>query len=515
VKLKAIPLDIYTGGRYVAVMNKERVESMNLHPQDRILIKFGSEEVVAIIDTTERGIGKDEIGTYKDTTEKLGIKKGDLVEVVPAKPPESVEFIKEKINNQSLNYKKILKIIEDVVERNITDIELASFVTALHLNGVSLEEAEYLSRAMAETGRILELGKKPIYDKHSIGGVPGDKTTMLVVPIVASAGLIIPKTSSKAITSPAGTANRVGVLTNVDLTLEEIKEVVEKTNGCMAWGGSMELAPADDLLIQVEYPIGVDPMLLPSIMAKKKSVGADYVVIDIPVGRGAKIRTMEEAQDLADSFIELGRRLGMSVRCGITYGEQPIGYAMGPALEALEALKTLMGDWSAKDLVEKATSLAGMLLELSGEHRGKEKALKILKEGVAEKKFREIIGEQGGDPDVKPSDIQLGDKVVQIKSNHSGQVLWLSNPILSEIARAAGAPKDEGAGVLLNKKVNDLVNKGDLLFTIYAESERRMDRALEILKREEPVIVRKKITEKMLLEEVPGKKQERFFLLER
>ncbi|MFB6076404.1 MAG: AMP phosphorylase, partial [Candidatus Aenigmatarchaeota archaeon] len=484
MKLKALSLDLEAGGKFIVVLNKDTAEDMSLHPLDRVKLEYNSRELTAIMDVAEKTVGKSEVGLYGDVYSELDVKEGSEIDVRDAKPPESVEYIKEKISGRSLSHSKVRSIVNDVADGNLSDVELTSFVTSLDLNGVSLEEAEFLSRSMAEGGDILELDKHPIYDKHSIGGVCGDKTSMLLVPIVSYAGLTIPKTSSKAITSPAGTANRMGVLTDVELDLEEIKETVKKTNGCIVWGGAVDLAPADDLFIQVEYPIGIDPLLLPSIMAKKKSVNADYVVIDIPTGRGAKIKTIEEAQELAEDFIELGKRLGIEVKCASTYGEQPLGYAMGPALEAKEALETLDNVNKTPDLVEKVTSLAGILLETSGEKNGKKKAMDILKKGNAEKKFREIINTQGGDPNISVGDIQLGDKTVYIKSKDKGRVLWLSNPIMRDIARKAGAPKDEGAGVLLNKKMGDKVKKGEKLFTVYSESSSKMDSALEIVEEE-------------------------------
>ena len=180
----------------------------------------------------------------------------------------------------------IVTIVKDVVERHLSTAEIAAFLTALNIHGLSMSENEALSRAMVATGKTLSFGEGPILDKHSVGGIPGDKTSMLVVPIVAAAGFTIPKTSSRAITSPAGTADRVETLCPVNLSINEIKEVVAKTNGCLVWGGSLELAPADDLFIQVEYPLGIDPMLLPSILSKKKAIGATHVAVDIPTGMG-------------------------------------------------------------------------------------------------------------------------------------------------------------------------------------------------------------------------------------
>jgi AMP phosphorylase len=367
-----------------------------------------------------------------------------------------------------------------------------------------------------ETGRTIDFGKGAVLDKHSIGGVPGDKTTILVVPIVAAAGFTIPKTSSRAITSPAGTADRVEVLCPVDLTAEEIKSVVRKTDACLTWGGALDLAPADDLLIQVEYPLSIDPLLLPSIMSKKKAIGADYIVVDIPTGRGTKIKTIGEAKALAQDFIELGKRIGIHVQCGVTFGEQPIGYAIGPALEAREALSTIMGKGSI-DLVNKAASLVGLLFEMMGVKDGIHEANKILRSGKAEEKLRKIIAAQGGDPDVKPEDIEVGNKVVDVSSEETGRVQWINNRAMAQIAREAGAPKTKGAGVLLKKKLGDKVTKGDVSYQIYSGSAQKLESALLLARNLDPVGVTGKFGEKMLIDRIPSKKiyYEKPFILER
>ena len=292
----------------------------------------------------------------------------------------------------------------------------------------------------------MSFGKGPILDKHSVGGIPGDKTSMLVVPIVAAAGFTIPKTSSRAITSPAGTADRVETLCPVNLSIDEIKDVVAKTNGCLVWGGALELAPADDLFIQVEYPLGIDPMLLPSILSKKKAIGATHVAIDIPTGMGAKIKTRTEAYTLASDFVDLGKRLGLNIQCALTFGDQPLGCGIGPALEAREALTTLMGG-GPPDLRDKAVSLAGMLFEMVGVENGRAKAEEMLDSGKAEAKMREIIAAQGGNPTVKPDDLPVGTEMAEVRSEHAGKVIWLSTEDIVRIAREAGAPKEKGAGI--------------------------------------------------------------------
>jgi AMP phosphorylase len=386
----------------------------------------------------------------------------------------------------------------------------------LKVYGLSMGETEAMSRAMVETGKSLSFGKAPILDKHSIGGIPGDKTSMIVVPIIAAAGYTIPKTSSRAITSPAGTADRVETLCPVQLEIKEIQQVVKKTNGCLVWGGALELAPADDLFIRVEYPLGIDPLLLPSIMSKKKAIGATHLVVDIPTGTGAKIKTATEAYTLASDFVHLGEHLGIEVHCALTFGDQPLGCGIGPALEAREALNTLMGKGPA-DVTEKAVSLAGMLFDLVGEKDGRLKAQEMLASGKAECKLREIIQAQGGKPNVQPDDIKVGPEHAEVCAEQKGKVLWINTDAIVQIARAAGTPKEKGAGIMLHAKLGDAVAKGAALFEVYAERSSKLEAALALARKLEPVGLSRKPEERMLLDQYPAKigERDRSFVLER
>jgi AMP phosphorylase len=251
-------------------------------------------------------------------------------------------------------------------------------------------------------------------------------------------------------------------------------------------------------------------------MSKKKAIGADHVVVDIPTGRGAKIKTIGEAQSLAQEFIELGKRLDMNIQCAVTFGEQPIGYAIGPALEAWEALSTLMGKGPI-DLVNKAASLAGLLFEMMGINDGAQKAKELIKSGKAEKKLREIIAAQGGNPDVKPEDIETGPETIAVTSKEVGRVQWINNRAMAQIAREAGAPKNRGSGVLLNKKLGDKVAESDIVYTIFSENTQKLNSAAALAKNLNPIGVTGKFGEKMLIDTIPTKKVslEKPFILER
>jgi AMP phosphorylase len=440
--------------------------------------------MTAIVNIVTKSVSRGIIGIYDEVWNVWKIKEGHAIEVEPAQPPKSLLYITNKLKKRKLNFDEISAIVKDVVEGNLSEVEIAAFVTSLHEQGVDMDEATSLSTAMLNSGRKLEFSKRPVCDKHSVGGVQGDKTTLLVVPIVAAAGLTIPKTSSRAITSAAGTADRAEVLMPVNLEVEELIKVVEKTNGCIAWGGSLHFAPADDIFIQVEFPLSIDPLMLPSIMSKKKAVGAEILAVDIPTGRGTKIKTIGDADLLAKDFIELGKRLGIKTQCAVTFGEQPVGYAIGPALEAREALEVLEGK-SVADLIDKAVHLSSIIFEMAGKGN-RNLALGILKNGKAQEKLREIIYQQGGDSEIKSKDIEIGDYGLEIESENSGILLWVDNNSLVEIARAAGSPKDKKAGILMHKKIGEEVKKGEKVLTIYAEKTSKLERARKVLEEKKP-----------------------------
>jgi AMP phosphorylase len=496
-------LNITTGGRRIAILDDQTAGLLGVHSSDRIHLSFHGKELIAIADVAT-DYPPDRIWLYLEIAEAIGIRDGDVIEVQLAPIPESLSNVRAKLRGERLREHELVTIVQDVVEQHLSEIEISAFLTALKIYGLSMSENEALSRAMVETGDTLNFGAGPILDKHSIGGVPGDKTSMIVVPIVAAAGYTIPKTSSRAITSPAGTADRVETLCPVQLGVDEIREVVNKTGGCLVWGGALELAPADDLFIQVEYPLGIDPRLLPSIMSKKKAIGATHVAIDIPTGTGAKIKTLSEAYTLASDFVDLGKRLGMNVQCAMTFGEQPLGCGIGPALEAREALYTLMGKGPA-DVQDKAVSLAGMLFEMAGEKNGRKKALDILQSGKAEQKLRQIIAAQGGNAQIKPEELPVGPHRAVVHAEENGKVLWINTDGIVQVARAAGTPKEKGAGIMLNAKIGDAVAKGDVLFEIYAERTSKLAAALEVAKKMEPVGLSRKLEEKMLLDQFPQK----------
>ncbi|MCX6686645.1 MAG: AMP phosphorylase [Methanoregula sp.] len=503
VKFSAKVLDIAKRGvllnrldaRSIGVLDGDRVQVINL---------ANGVSVTAFVDTTTTIAQQGTVGIYRITNDRLIVKDGDGIEIREAARPSSLEYIKKKMDGGRLNKEETLTLIKDVVNDDISPAELTAFITASYINPLDMDEVEHLTRAMVETGEQIKFASKPIVDKHSIGGVPGNKISLLVVPIIAASGLKIPKTSSRAITGAGGTADLMDILAFVEFSASEVHQMTEKVGGVIVWGGATNIAPADDRIIIQEYPFKIDArgQMLASVMAKKFAVGANLVVIDIPVGQHTKVPTMTEGRKLAREFIELGERLNMRVECALTYGDIPVGYSIGPKLEVMEALRVLEGATEPNSFIQKSISLAGIALEMSGKAApgtGAAMAQDLLIKGKALEKFRKIIEIQGGDPKVKSSDIIPGEHQFVVKAPTSGYVIEMNNKSLITLARIAGAPHDRGAGILLHAKKGKLLKPGEPLFTIYADRNWRLQKAIEEGRRLMPVLV-----EGMLLDRVPS-----------
>lgn len=496
-------IEIHTDRR-VIVLNKKDAARLALKESDRVKVHCGGRSASAILSVSSKLVAEGEAGVFDTLNDVLQVRDGNQVELKISEAPKSVQFLKKKMmNGVALSKEEIKSIVEDIVSLDLSDLEMAAFVMSQHFRGMNMDEAEALTRSMVETGETIDF-ERPVYDKHSVGGVPGNKVSLLIVPMVVAAGLFIPKLSSHAITSPSGTADTMQVLADVDFSIEEFKEAAMKAGGAIAASTGMNISPADDILIRhVEHPLGVDPVsqMAASIMSKKLAVGAKFLLLDIPTGKESKVETDEEARSLASMFIELGRRVGMRVACGITFGGAPVGHAVGPALEAREALLALAGKAASTSLVEKSTALTGMMFEMAGvasQGQGKEMAEATIRSGKALAKMREIIAAQGGDPNIRPEDIPVGSHIAEVKARYTGYVTRVGNAALVEIARATGAPAEKGAGFEIEGKVGHFVKKGDVILRIYAERESKLEAAYSLALHMEPIVI-----EGMLLHRVP------------
>ena len=497
---EVVDLDI---GRTIVIMNEHDAYELGLGPNHKIRLMKGDRSITAIVALTKTMVPRGKILVSRDIAFNLKLSKEDEVGIRPLPVVAGLMSLQKRLKGERLTQDEMFKLIKDVVDGALGEAEIAAFLVSQLYYEMSEDELYNLIRAMVETGSKIAF-EETVYDEHSIGGVPGNgKVALIAVPTVAAAGLLIPKTSSRAITSPAGTADIMEVLARVDFTAEELKEIAKKARATLAWGGKLNLAPADDIFVNIERRLSIDPrhQMVASILAKKIAMDVNNLVIDIPVGRKAKVRKMEEADELAGMFIRQGARFGIRVKVAITFGGQPIGQTAGPALEAKEALETMINRKGRKSLVDKALFIAGLVLELSGKvppGRGYEAARDIFLSGKTYEKFKQVIEAQEGDPNIKPDDIPLGKHTATIESPAEGAVTYIDNAVITMIARAAGAPFDKGAGVFLHAKVGYRVNKGDPLMTIYSNSASRLEEALNIASRYPAIVV-----EGMLLKVLP------------
>ncbi|MEK6967883.1 MAG: AMP phosphorylase [Nanoarchaeota archaeon] len=485
--LKVRDLNIHTGGPLIAIIYSKDADQMDIHYGDRILLKHNNHKAIAVADIThnKNTIRPGIIGLMEELENKLNAKTGAMVRISIIPKPESTRIIKKKMSGKRLSYKEFLMVIEEIVHNHLTESELAAFVTACFIHDLTNNEVVSLCKAMVVTGETLKFKRKPIMDVHCIGGVPGNRTTPIIVSIIAAAGLLIPKTSSRAITSPSGTADTVETMANVSLDIKKLKRVVMKTGGAMVWGGALNLAPADDKIIRVEHPLNIDAegQMIASVMAKKFAVGSTHLLLDIPIGGTAKVRNVREATKLRKRFEYVSKSLGIKTRIIFTDGSEPIGNGIGPALEAWDIIKVIKNDKDApRDLREKSLVMAGIMLEMVSKAkpgRGYELACGILDSGRALKKFTQILNAQGRSPRRM---LKLGKHVRIYYASKSGKIAFIDARALSQIAKAAGAPKDTGAGVYIHHHLKESVKWGDPLITVYAQSTEKLHHASEVAK---------------------------------
>ncbi len=461
----------------VAYLNRDcgvvRAEGFQALAKVDLSVDGNGRSILAVINVVDdsRIVGPGEVGLSEQAFEQLGAPEGMKVSIAHAEPPASISCLRRKIGGERLGQDEWHAIVRDVAQLRYSKIELAAFVVATSQFELDRDEVAHLTEAMTAAGRTLDWHERPVVDKHCIGGIPGNRTSMLVVPIVAAHGMLIPKTSSRAITSPAGTADTMEVLAEVDLDFERLCDIARRLRGCLAWGGNAGLSPADDVLISVERPLAIDSpgQMVASILSKKRAAGSTHMVLDIPVGPTAKVRSMVDAQRLKKLFEYVARHIGLALDAVITDGRQPIGDGVGPVLEARDVLRVLNIDPAGpSDLRQKALRLAGRVIEFDPDVRGGEGfpiARDILDSGRALAKMNEIIDAQGRRRQAPP----LGRLSLEICAPRQGTVVGIDNLQIATIARLAGAPKVMGAGIDLFRKLGDKVREGDPLYRIYAD----------------------------------------------
>ena len=477
-------------GKPVVFLHEYDAKKLGVHIGDRVVIKSNRDSLVAIVDLVNGFIKKREVALSEELSSFTKTHNG-YVDILPAEFAESSSILQNQAGCKEYSAKDLDKIMSDVVNNRLTEAEIAYFISTMTHCKASIEEVINLTKAIVKTGKRISWPYKVVADKHSIGGIPANRTTPIVVSICAASGVIMPKTSSRAITSAAGTADAVESMAPVDLSIAQLKKVVRRTGACLAWGGSLGLAPADDKLIRVEKLLRVDPeaQLLASILAKKLSVGSTHVLIDIPYGNGAKV-SKERAGRLSKMFVLLGKKLGLKVKTVITYGAELVGNGVGPILEMKDVLRVLKQDNSPIDLENKSILLAGNLLEMVGKAKkgqGIAKAREILYSKEAYKKFCEIISAQGGDPKTWLQEAKFSHSII---SKHDGIIKEISNHKINYLARVLGCPIDKASGIYIYKHVGEYIEEGEKIATLFSESSVKLKEAIKFFKKNKPIVIK-------------------------
>ncbi len=481
--LKRLGIDTYKEAVIYIREDCDVCASEGFEAQRRIKVTHNNHSIIATLNTVKSDLlRRNEASLSVHAWNLLGAKEDEKVFLSHPRPLQSQFFIRSKIDGVQLTTSQITSIIEDVTGHLLSDMQIASFLVACAGGRMNNREIVDLTKAMVDVGETLTWDGDLIVDKHSVGGLPGNRTTPIIVSIVTAAGLIMPKTSSRAITSPAGTADTMEVLTNVDLSIEQMKKVVALEGGCIMWGGAVALSPADDILIRVEKAIDLDSegQLVASVLSKKIAVGSTHVVIEIPMGATAKVKDSRMA-DLLKKYIEIvSAQLGLQTKVIQSDASQPVGRGIGPSLEARDVVQVLQcAEKAPQDLRERALILAGHILEFAPhikEGEGKQKAQEILDSGKAWKKFQAICQAQGG-----LKEIPVAPHTHSCLASQAGTIVAIDNARLALVAKLAGAPRDKVAGVDLHVSLNDVVEKDQPLFTIHAQSPGELEYALNFL----------------------------------
>lgn len=482
--LRRIAIDTYRENVAYLHRNCSIYRAEGFQALAKVRVTCADQQIEAVLNVVddEAIVASCELGLSEQAFDQLGADQGHSVRVAQAEPPRSMEAVRRKIGGERLTEEEYRAITGDIAGNRYSKMEMAAFLVATGQNGLDRDEVLFLTKAMLDTGSRLNWNEPLVADKHCIGGIPGNRTSMLIVPIVAAHGLLIPKTSSRAITSPAGTADTMEVLARIELMPEVLDRLIRTERGCLAWGGTTRLAPVDDVLISVERPLGIDShgQLVASILSKKLAAGATHLLLDIPVGPTAKVREMRDAMRLRKLFEYVGDRMNLHLEAVITDGRQPVGRGIGPVLEVRDIMQVLENDPLAPvDLREKALRLSGRIIEFDPDVRGGDGyaiAREILESGRALEKMKRIIRAQGA----QEHPFRLGSLTFDVPAGSSGAVVGIDNHHLAQIARLAGAPISKGAGVDLLKKLWDPVQSGETLYRVYAEYPSNLDFARDM-----------------------------------
>ncbi len=490
VKARRLGIETIQEAQIYLHKNCEVCKAEGFETHARVLVAHDDRTVIAnLYQVTSDIVAEGEAGLSDLAWDRLGLHEGGEITINHPPALESFGRVRGKVYGRPFDEASLSNIIKDVAAGRYSNVELSAFITACAARPLDRREICALTRAMIEVGDRIAWDKVPIVDKHSVGGLPGNRTTPIIVAVVAACGLTIPKTSSRAITSPAGTADTMETLAPVDLDLPAMRSVVEREGGCIVWGGAVRLSPTDDIFIRVERLLDLDSegQLVASILSKKIAAGATHLVLDMPVGKTAKVRSPDAAAALSNCLAEVGQVFGLTTRVIQTDGSQPVGRCIGPALEARDVLAVLQGKPDAPtDLKERGLMLASHLLELGGAapgDAGMALAQETLKSGRAWIKFQRICEAQGG---MREPPIALHRH--SVVSARTGKVISIDNRRLAKLAKLAGAPEAKAAGLELHVRLGTHVERSQPLYTVHAEAVGELDYALQYARANRDII---------------------------
>jgi AMP phosphorylase len=483
--LRSKNLDLGEDNDFNIVLNRKDAERLGVREGEIVVIGMGEIELYANVMETDSKVMEGEIGLFEEIWKQYDIENGYSVFVDIPQPSKSLEAISRKLLGHDLTQEDLEMIMKDIGSRKLRETEIAFFISTFFNPGFNDREIYWMTKGMAESGDILNFkgirgNGELVADKHSIGGVAGKAITPTLVPILVAGGLIVPNTSTRAITSPAGTSDILEVVMPVALSKEKVIEVVRKTGGCMFWGGSLELSPADDVIINVERSLKIQEFqkVLVSIVAKKISMGVTNILIDLPYGQGSKVEKPDDVQMLDREFKKLFKKFNIECETIKRVVKGPDGRSVGPNLEIREALRILeREDHKSEELEKVIIEMATRLFEstkIVERGKGKKFAQDILDSGKALEKFWEIAFAQGAVKKVKSEEIRYATLEHDLVSDRAGTIKSIDNIQLVNIARALGNPKIKEAGLYIHKMPGEEIKKGDKLITAYATTEGRL-----------------------------------------
>ncbi len=482
-------IDIQDGEELIVLINEEEAREHWINSFDKVVIMYEDQEIVLNADLANKIVKPGEVWLFKDVYEKYNIPANATVAVSFTQTNgKALEALKKAIKWEKLNYKETYAIMKDISDNRFTDTLITYYSAIGFFKKASDYELYEMAKAMAETGEMLHFDGV-VADKHCMGGVPGNETTMIMIPLLSSLGIKMPKTFSKAITSPAATGECVNVLMDISFSKKEIENLVKKQNCCLVRGGGLDLAPADEKLIKVAYPLSMQSYsrTVVSIMAKKYAMGINHSLIDIPMGPTAKVPDMKTAKRLKKKYEYVGKKLGMKVVVEITNAKEPIGSWIWATLQVREVLRVLQQhELRPMDLQNKALHLSAKIIELVGMAKGKkayELAYQQLKSWKAWKKMQSIIKAQWWkNPNINSEELELAKYKKEVKAEKDGVVKSIDMKLINLTTRTLGAPIDDQGWLYLHKKTGDRVKKNDIIYVMYANQQNKIDMALENLK---------------------------------